>query len=140
VNRQANNARSGPARAGLFCSAALAVALSGCCVCHDLSIKNETGSFVTAAAKDTGRGAGIPTGKRRDLPFIEGPMVVMVGSNMWFYPKIAYREHPEATHRHFRFGICQAGFGYFRTYGTLEADGRLIIGRGVYEAEARRQW
>jgi hypothetical protein len=126
--------------AGLLCAAALALSLCGCCVCHSLSIKNETGSFVTAATKDTGRGVGIAAGKRRDLPFVEGPMVVVVGSNMWFYPKMEYNQHPEATHRYFRFGICQAGFGYFRTCGTLEADGRLIIGRGVYEPEARRQW
>jgi hypothetical protein len=64
------------------------------------------------------------------LPFWEGPIVVTVGSNMWFFPQIGYREHPEATKRVFRFGICQAGFGYFQTSAALEADGRLTVGRG----------
>jgi hypothetical protein len=121
-------------------AAALVLSASGCCVSHSLSIKNNSGHYVTVVAKDTGRGVGIPAGKRRDLPFWQGPMVVTVGSNMWFYPKIGYREHPEATKRVFRFGICQAGFGYFRTSAVLEADGQLTVGRGVYEPETRKQW
>ena len=121
-------------------AATLLLSASGCCVSHSLSINNNSGHFVTVAAMDTGHGVGIPAGKRREFPFWQGPMVVTVGSNMWFYPKIGYREHPEATKRVFRFGICQAGFGYFQTRAVLEADGRLTVGRGVYEHDARKQW
>ena len=121
-------------------AAALVFGVSGCCVSHSLSIKNETGQFVTVAAKDPGCGVGIPPGKRKDLVFVEGPMVVLEGSNLWFYPKIAYGEHPEATRRVFRFGICQAGFGYFQTRAVLKADGRLSVGRAVYEPETRKEW
>jgi len=94
---------------------------------------------VTLAAKDTGRGTGIPAAKRREFAFWEGPLVVVAGSNLWSYPKITSWDHPEATKRVFRFGVCQAGFGYFRTDGTLGPDGRLTIGRGVYEPEALKQ-
>jgi hypothetical protein len=113
---------------------------SGCCVSHSLSIKNNTGAFVTVAAKDTGRGVSIPPGKQRAVPFWGGPMVAITGSNIWFYPRIAYEDHPEARHRVFRFGICQAGFGYFVTHSVLEPDGRLTVGRGTYEPERRTQW
>jgi hypothetical protein len=113
---------------------------SGCCVSHSLSIKNNTGAFVTVAAKDTGQGVGIPSGKQQAVPFWGGPMVVITGSNMWFYPKIAYEDHPEARHRVFHFGICQAGFGYFVTRTALEPDGRLTVGHGAYEPERRTQW
>jgi hypothetical protein len=121
-------------------TAALVFCFSGCCVSHSLSIKNDTGRFVTVAAKDTGRGVAIPPGKRKDLPLFQGPIVVLEGSNMWFYPKIGYGEHPEAMKRVFRFGICQAGFGYFQTRAVLEADGRLTVGQGVYEPETRQLW
>jgi len=120
--------------------AVVVLCASGCCVCHSLSIKNSTGSFVTVAAKETGRGVGIPPGKERDLPFWRGPLVVIRGSNMWFYSSIAYEDHPEARHRVFRFGICQAGFGYFVTRSVLEPDGRLTVGHGAYEPERRAQW
>ncbi len=113
---------------------------SGCCVSNSLSFRNSTGAFVTVAAKDTGQGVGIPAGKECSVPFWGGPMVAIVGSNMWFYPKIAYEEHPEARHRVFRFGICQAGFGHFVTHTVLEPDGRLRVGHGAYEPERRTQW
>ena len=120
--------------------ALLALSSSGCCVSNSLSIKNNTGAFVTVVAKDTGQGVGIPAGKQRAVPFWSGPMVAVTGSNMWFYPKIACVDHPEARHRVFRFGICQAGFGYFVTRSVLEPDGRLIIGHGEYQAERSTQW
>lgn len=113
---------------------------SGCCVSHSLSVRNNTGAFVTVAAKDTGWGVGIPPGKQHAVPFWGGPMVVITGSNMWFYPMVTYAEHPEARHRVFRVGICQAGFGYFVTRTVLESDGRLTVGHGVYEPERRTQW
>jgi hypothetical protein len=40
-------------------SLALLISVSGCFVCHSLSIRNETGTFVTIAAKDSGQGVGI---------------------------------------------------------------------------------
>jgi hypothetical protein len=120
--------------------AALVVTTSGYCVCHSLSIKNDTGAFVTIATKDTGQGVGIPIGKKRAVSFWGGPMVAIVGSNMWFYPKIAYEDYPEARRRVFRFGICQAGFGYFVTRATLEPSGRLVVGSGTYEPERQTQW
>jgi hypothetical protein len=115
----------------------LAALLSGCCISHSLSINNNTGAFVTVVAKDTGREVEIPAGKQGEVPFWQGPMVVTVASNMWFYPKIGYRDYPEATKRVFRFGVCRAGFGYFVTHATLESDGRLIVGSGFYEPEKK---
>src|SRR5436305_5683394 len=99
----------GGARLGAML-ALLVLCASSCCASHSLSIKNNTGAFVTVAARDTGQGVGIPAGKQREVPFRSGPMVAICGSNMWFYPKIAYETHPDARHHVFRFGICQAGF------------------------------
>ena len=113
---------------------------SGCCVCHSLRVKNDTGAFATIAARDTGHGVGIPAGKKRSVPLWSGPVVAVVGSNIWFYPKIAYEDHPEARRRVFRFGICQAGFGYSVTDATLEPSGRLTVGSGAYEPERRIEW
>ena len=120
--------------------ATLVLCSPGCCVSNCLSIRNNTGAFVTVAAKDTGQGVGIPDGKQRAVPFWGGPIVAVTGSNMWFYPKIAYEDHPEARSRVFRFGICQAGFGYFVTHAELEPGGQLTVGHGVYEPERRTQW
>jgi hypothetical protein len=119
----------------------LAAALfSGCCVSHSLSIKNNTGGFVTVAAKDTGRGVSISADKRGELPFWQGPLLITVDSNVWFYHRIGYREDPEATKHVFRFGVCRAGFGYIVTHATLEPGGRLTVGSGFYEPEIKTQW
>lgn len=134
--REALRVRSGVLTACLL----LLLLISGCCVSHSLRVRNDTGAFVTVAAKDTGRGVGIPPGKKRTVPFWNGPVLAVAGSNIWFYPRIGYEDHPEARRRVFRFGICQAGFGYFVTDAVLEPGGRLAVGHGAYEPEKRAQW
>jgi len=119
---------------------AFLVSASGCCVSHSVSIKNDSGAAVTIAAKDTGEGVSIAAGEAGAVAMWSGPIVAVSGSNVWFYPKIAYEDHPEARRRVFRCGICQAGFGYFVTEATLEPNGRLQVGNGTYEPERQIQW
>ncbi len=115
----------------VFCSvvAVMVFRVFGCCVFHSLCIKNNTGHFVAVASKDPECGGGIPPGKRKDLLCFQGLMVILEGNTIWFFPKIGYGDPPEATRRVFRFGICQAGFGYVQTRAVMEADGRLTVGQ-----------
>ncbi len=118
----------------------LGLVLSGCCVSNSLGFRNNTGVAVTVAAKEPPGGVAIPAGKQGKLGFYEGPLIITAGSNVWFYANVDAEQHPEARKRVFRFGVCQAGFGYFVTRSTLEADGRLTIGNGVYEPVKTIQW
>jgi hypothetical protein len=86
-------------------------------------------------AKDSNRQIGIAIGKTAEMPFWEGTLTINNRSNTWIYPKVNCFEHRETTKRHFRFGICQAGFGYFVTQATLEPNGRLVIGSGAYDPQ-----
>jgi hypothetical protein len=106
--------------------------LSGCCAFHSIRVRNDTSEPATIFAKATGDSYNIPAGKRRTLPLWQGPLLVTAGTNVWYYSKVDFFDHPEARKRVFRFGICQAGFGYFRTAVTLEADGNLVVGNGIY--------
>jgi hypothetical protein len=113
----------------------VALLLSGCCVSHSIRVRNNTGEPATISSKSTGDAFSIPTGKRRTLPLWRGPPLVTAGTNIWSYSTVDFLDHPEARKRVFRFGICQAGFGYFRTAVTLEAHGNLVVGKGVYQPD-----
>jgi hypothetical protein len=115
--------------------AVVAVFLSGCCVSHSIRVRNNTSDLATISAKATGDSYSIPAGKRRTLPLWLGPLLVTAGTNIWSYSTVEFLDHPEARKRVFRFGICQAGFGYFRTTVTLEADGNIVVGNGVYQPD-----
>lgn len=109
--------------------------LSGCCVACSIRVRNNTSEPATISAKATGDFYRIPAGKRRTLPILQGPLLVTAGTNVWPYSTVDFWEHPEARKRVFRFGICQAGFGYFHTAVTLEADGNLVVGNAVYQPD-----
>jgi hypothetical protein len=115
--------------------AVVALFLSGCCVACGIRVGNNTSEPATICAKATGDFYRIPAGKRRTLPISQGPLLVTAGTNVWSYSKVDFLDHPEARKRVFRFGICQAGFGYFRTAATLEADGNLVVGNAVYQPD-----
>ena len=123
-----------PSRSTAFIAVA-ALFLSGCCVSYSIRVRNNTSEPATISAKATGDSYSIPAGKRRTLPLWQGPLLVTAGTNVWSYSKVDFLDHPEARKRVFRFGICQAGFGYFRTAVTLEADGNLVVGNGVYRPD-----
>ena len=113
----------------------VAVFTNGCCVSHAIRVRNNTSGPATITAKATGDSYSIPAGKRRTLPLGRGPLLVTAGTNVWSYSTVDFLDHPEARKRVFRFGICQAGFGYFRTAVTLEAGGSLVVGNGLYQPD-----
>ena len=119
----------------LVVAAIVAVLTGGCCVSHSIRLRNNTSGTVTVTAKTTGDVYSIPAGKRRTLPLWQGPLLVTAGTDIWSYSTVDFLDHPEARKRVFRFGICQAGFGYFRTAVTLEGDGNLVVGNGVYQPD-----
>jgi hypothetical protein len=122
-------------RKGVVFMAAIPALLSGCCVSHSIRVRNNTSGPATITAKAKGDSYSIPAGKRRTLPLWRGPLLVTAGTNVWSYSTVDFLDHPEARKRVFRFGICQAGFGYFRTAVTLEAEGNLVVGNGVYQPD-----